>query len=82
MLTLVTLFLGTLLTALISVRIYRAISRRWGFRQTVVGHKKKTVRMTLRAQMGYIELVPSSQQREKSISLHHPKGDIKAPWGW
>lgn len=82
MLALVTIFLFTLLLATVAVWIYRSISGWHGFKQTVVGHSKTTVRMKLRAQQGYISLISPKRNEVKKIRLRTPKGGIKAPWGW
>lgn len=82
MLELVTIFLATLLISAISVRLYRFMSGWKGFNQTVVGRRNSSVRMTLRAQQGYISWMPLSPAETKKIRLRRSKCNIKAPWGW
>ena len=82
MLALIAIFLSTFLIAVIAVRLYRALAGWQGFRQVVVGRDKKTTRMTLKAQMGYITLMAAPRQKAKAVRLRNPKDGIKAPWGW
>ena len=82
MLTLVSIFLATLLLAVVVIWLYRAVSGWHGFKQTVVGHSRTTVRMKLRAQQGYISLIPPKRTEVKKVKPRTTKGGIKAPWGW
>lgn len=82
MLALIAIFLSTFLVAIIVVRAYRAVAGWQGFRQVVVGRDKKTTRMTLKAQMGYITLMAKPRQKARAVRLRSPKDGIKKPWGW
>ena len=82
MLELTIIFLITLVMAAIAVWLYRLASGWHGFKQTVVGRSNTKVRMTLRAQQGYISLTPPSRKPALGVKLGGSGNGIKAPWGW
>jgi hypothetical protein len=82
MLALATIFLATFLIASIAVSLYRKISGWHGFNETLVGRPGATMLIQIKAQQGYISLVPASREHANRIRLRSPKGGIKAPWGW
>ena len=82
MLDLVTHFLFTFLTAIIAVRLYRALAGWQGFRQPLVGHQNRPSHMSLKAQLGFISLISEPRQKAKAVRPRSPKNGIKAPWGW
>jgi cytochrome c oxidase assembly protein Cox11 len=82
MFELVAIFLATFLIAAASVWLYRLIAGRKGFNQAVVTRRSTTAKMKLRAQQGFISLIPAKEQRAKSVRLRNSTGSIRAPWGW
>ena len=82
MLALVTIFLLTLSGATAAIWLYRTISGWHGFKQTVISPNRTTALMKLKAQQGYISLVPSKRKQVKKVKLRSSKGGIKTPWGW
>ena len=82
MLALVTIFLFTLLLAAVVIWAYRSIAGWHGFKQNILGRSGPTMKMTVRAQQGFITLNPKSQARVRKLGVRSPKGGIRSPWGW
>ena len=82
MLTLVTIFLTTLIVALVAVWLYRSISSWQGFKRTVIRQRTTSVRMKLSAQQGYISLIQPSRKAAMRTRSRDSDSDVKAPWGW
>ena len=88
MLELITIFLVTLLIALITIQIYRAVSGWDGFNSVVVARRRMTPGAKLRPQQGFVSLKGLISQfatvkpKIKSVKLRNSIGTIKAPWGW
>jgi hypothetical protein len=82
MLELVTILLATFLIAAASVWLYRLIAGLKGFNKAAVTRRSTTVKMELRAQQGFVSLIPSAGTNANSVRPRKSKGTIKAPWGW
>ena len=82
MLSLATILLVTLLTAVTVVWLYRTLSGWHGFKATLVSRDNRRVGMSLKAQQGYISLIPASREKAINVRLRSPKGGVRAPWGW
>ncbi len=88
MLALVTIFLATLLIAVVSIRLYRAVSGWQGVNSVVVARRRRTTGAKLRPQQGFVSLkglisqFATARPRIKTVKLRNTTGTIKAPWGW
>jgi hypothetical protein len=82
MLTLVAIFLVTIIVSATAVWVYRKLSTWHGFTETLVGRPQSRTRMKIGAQQGFISLVPKRRKKSKNVILRSPKGKIKTPWGW
>jgi len=88
MLALVTIFLVTLLIAMVTIQIYRAVSGWQGFNSVVVARRRMTPGAKLRPQQGFVSLkglisqIATARPKIRSVKLRNSTGMIKAPWGW
>ena len=82
MLALVTIFIFTILVSVTAIWSYRKIAGWHGFTHTVMGRPGPTMRLTVRAQQGFITLNPAPRGQTRILRLRSPIGGIKAPWGW
>lgn len=82
MLTLVSIFLATLLVSTVSVWCYRTFAGWHNFNGALVGRKPRVGDMTLKPQKGYVKLGGLETQPARRMELRSPKGGIKKPWGW
>ena len=82
MLTLVSIFLVTIIVSAIAILAYRKLSGWSGFAETLVGRPQSTVRMKIGTQQGFISLAPKRGQKSKNVKLRNSKRNIKTPWGW
>ena len=87
MLALFAIFLVTLLIAMVTIQIYRAVSGWQGFNSVVVA-RRRTPGAKLRPQQGFVSLkglisqFATARPKIKSVKLRKSTGTIKAPWGW
>ena len=87
MLALITIFIASLLTAIVSIWLYRIVSSWKRFDSAEVVRPGITKGSKLRPQHGFVSLkgVMSKMapaQPAKSVKLRNSNSSIKAPWGW
>ena len=82
MLTLITVFLSTLIIAAIAVSLYRLVSYWRGFNKPIAGILENTTRIRPQVQQGFKTLTAFSRGSAKPKKLRSPKDGIKSPWGW
>lgn len=86
MLTLVTLFLVTLVVATAVIWVYRLMFGVQNYESGTAGKKRGDGSVRLRSQRGYVSLKHKSEKPARTLKgrpeLSPASGKNKVPWGW
>jgi len=82
MLTLIAIFLATIIASATSVWLYRKITDLDSFRENLDDRSRSKDNSKIKSQKGFSSMVSMRGEKVKDVRLRKSIADIKTPWGW